>query len=391
MLRDGPGATNIIEAPANAESVTFANPTTSLTVNLGDGNDIIEVRSFDAAWIAPTININGGNDQDEIRIAATPAVATTNVDTNTGDPDRTIIGRNINTGTGISFAQFNTGLGTLDGIAGVINVNDSGGVGQLYVDDSGDTDPDVVTFTSTAITGAAPAAINYDGTGVFRVVQLALSRGVNTVNVNSTAGSGGAVSTTIFGNDGNDVFTINGDALQDNNIFRGDTDNDLFTLNIAANLGAAGAGISSVRIEGNSPSANSVNRDRLTINDNNAAAARQLNYQYLATPGDLDIAPLVAGAGLAGAVNPALALNVRTMETVVFNAAGAANDVDQVTGTTASDILTVALLNTSVPNGTVANASAAVFLNGAPTSAPHPLRLLILGPASPAAAMAPTC
>ena len=367
VLRDGPGATNIIEAPLNAESVSFANPTTSLTVNLGAGDDIIEVRSFDAAWVAPTININGEGDQDEIRIAATPAVATTNVNTQNGTPnDRTVIGRNINTGNGIAFAQFNTGLGTLDGIAGAINVNDSGGVGQLFVDDSGDAGADVVTFTSTTITGAAPAVITYDGTGDLEIVQLALGTSTDTITVSSTAGNGGQVATTIFGNGGNDVFAINGDGLQDFNNFQGGLGNDLFTLNIAADLGAAGGGISSLQIEGNDPAANSVNRDRLTINDNNAAALRQLNYQYLATPGDLDILPSVAGAGLAGAVNATLPLNVRTMETVVFNAAGAANDVDQVTGTTGNDILTVALLNTSVPNGTVANASALVFLNGAP-------------------------
>ena len=119
-------------------------------------------------------------------------------------------------------------------------------------------------------------------------VQLALGTSGDTVNVNSTAGSAGSVTTTIFGNGGGDAFTINGDALQDHNVFRGDAGNDLFTLNIAANIGAAGAGVSSLTIEGNSPSADSVNRDRLTINDN-SGAARQLNYQYLATPGDLNI------------------------------------------------------------------------------------------------------
>ena len=157
VLRDGPGALNIIEAPANAESVSFANPTGSLTVNLGSGNDIMEVRSFDPGWVAPVININGDDDEDEIRIAATPAVATLNVNSNNGTPtDRTIIGRNINTGNAISFAEFNTGLGTLDGIAGAIAVDDSGGIGQLFVDDSGDPNADVVTFTSTTITAAAP-------------------------------------------------------------------------------------------------------------------------------------------------------------------------------------------------------------------------------------------
>jgi hypothetical protein len=370
VLRDAPGVgLNVIEAPANAESVTFANPTASLTVNLGSGNDTIDVRSFDPGWVAPTININGGDDQDEIRIGATPAGTTTNVDTQSGNPDRTIIGRNINTGNAISFAQYNTGLGTLDAIAGAINVNDTGGVGQLFVDDSGDAGADVVAFTSTTITGAAPAVIGYNGAGNLTTVQLALGTGGDTVNVASTAGNAGNVTTTIFGNGGDDSFVIAGDGLQDNNVFRGDGGQDSFALNIAANLGAGGAGITSLQIEGNAPAGDTVNRDRITINDNNAAAARTLNYHYVSntkTAGDMDIEPIVPGSGLAGAVNASLALLVRTMETIVFNAAGAANDLVRVTGTTATDVLTAALLPTNAGVGTVANSSALVFLDGAP-------------------------
>ena len=67
-----------------------------------------------------------------------------------------------------------------------INVDDSGGVGQLFVDDSGDAGADVVAFTSTTISGAAPAVIGYNGTGNLRTVQLALGTGGDTVKISGT-------------------------------------------------------------------------------------------------------------------------------------------------------------------------------------------------------------
>ena len=105
------------------------------------------------------------------------------------------------------------------------------------------------------------------------------------------------------------------------------------------------------------------NRDRLTINDNNAAFARNLNWDYLDTAGDLNILANVANAGLAGPVNPLMPVNVRSMETVIFNSTGI-NDVERVTGTTANDRLTVGLLNN--------NSSATVFLGGTPYLAAPP-------------------
>ena len=88
----------------------------------------MELHALDPGWTAATINLNGNGGLDEIRVAATPAVATTNVDTGAGVPDRTVIGAVVgSSGTdATNFAQFNTGVSTLDFIVGPVNVDDGG-------------------------------------------------------------------------------------------------------------------------------------------------------------------------------------------------------------------------------------------------------------------------
>src|SRR5947208_1516181 len=81
-------------------------------------------------WSAPTINISSNSGIDEIDILAVPGVTTLNTDTNNGVPDHTVIGSTL--------ATFNAGVGTLANILGTVNINDSGGVGDLHIDDSGD-------------------------------------------------------------------------------------------------------------------------------------------------------------------------------------------------------------------------------------------------------------
>lgn len=172
--------------------------------------------------------------------------------------------------------------------------------------------------------------------------------------------------TTLDTREGNDVVTISGDNLSAANLFRGlgtpsvADGNDFFTLNIGAHLGStAFAPLTSVQIEGNQQNAGVDGRDRVLINDNNAGFARNLNYHYLtAGSGDIDI-EAVGGAGLAGPVVPALALQIRTMESVSF-ASGATNDTVRVTGIAANDdILTV------VPF-TQGSGSALVYRGGTP-------------------------
>ncbi|WP_237607275.1 CHRD domain-containing protein [Roseimaritima sediminicola] len=335
------------------EYTSFTNPTTSLTVNGNTSADTISMINLDAGWTAPTINLNGDSSADEIRVAATPAGTTTNVDTESGVPlDLLIVGAIVGSGgnTATAFAQFNTGVSTLDFILGDINVDDAGTVGELYVDDSGDTDADVVTFTNAEIIGAAPATIGYDTNGDVNIIQLALGTGSDTIDVQGTGAdefSGGR--TTIFGNSGEEVFTIDGDGLSGRNTFQGNQGNDSFELNITTELGSAAASyspLSNLMIEGNAPGLDSENRDRLTINDD-SAAARSFTYDYLGSAGDLDLRDGFS-----------IPVGVRTMETLVFNSLGPDNDLVTIEGTSADDDLTVALRDS--------DRAALVFLGGSP-------------------------
>src|SRR5207248_1536205 len=98
--------------------------------------------------------------------------------------------------------------------------------------------------------------------------------------------------------------------------------NDQFTLNITEDIGGGAAfPVQSVQIQGNNgpggaPS-DSENRDRVTVNDDNPGG-RVLNYQYLATQGDLDIEAGASGLGLFGG-NGDFPLQIRSTETLVFN------------------------------------------------------------------------
>ena len=386
----------------SSETVDFTTPTATLTVNMdngGTGNDTLAIGAFDSASVistsvtvnggtgtdvitsnitgpsglVPAINLNGGDDADEIRVWAMPAqgglaaLINTNVNTGNGAPgDRTIIGANA------TFANFNTGVGTLAAILGNVNVADSGTVGEVYIDDSADVIARTFTFAATAAvpvfggpglnlsSALLPGIIS--ATDDMTVYQFAAGTGNDTLNINNSLdgfAAANTVASSFFGNAGNDTFTIAGDGLADNNTISGGNDNDAFNLNITTNIGASTNGINSLTLQGDAglggAASSSINRDRITINDN-SAASRSLNYHYIATSaGDLNIEPTAAGSGLFGAAN--LNLQIRTMETVVFNAASN-NDAVRVTGTTSDDVLTVALRNN--------NTSAIVFRDGSP-------------------------
>ncbi|MFM9960443.1 MAG: beta-propeller fold lactonase family protein, partial [Planctomycetaceae bacterium] len=62
-LTDASGANMTIDSDVGGESVTFANPTASLTINAGSGDDIITIVSVDAAYnVDLTINGDAGSD-----------------------------------------------------------------------------------------------------------------------------------------------------------------------------------------------------------------------------------------------------------------------------------------------------------------------------------------
>ncbi len=231
----------ILQAPLTACPVNFRIPATSLTINLGDGNDIMEVRSFDAVWAAPDIYIDGRNGYDQIRVGATPAGTKTHIDLSNGIPDKAILGRVVDSPVNatIGLSDFNTGMGTLDYILGAIDVRDTGGIGELYLDDSANETGKTVTITESAVTGAAVATITYRVDEIMEL-QLALGAGNDEVTVESTSAPSGpsfGIGTIIHSRAGNNVFTIHGDKLSGYNSFNGGTGTNQFIINIQTQLG----------------------------------------------------------------------------------------------------------------------------------------------------------
>lgn len=301
-----------------------------------------------------------------------------------GGSDQYTIG---NTAVGYS----TPGTGSLDAILGHVTIladyHNAAGQDALNVDDSG-TDSlaspgfaylqnigtqnvqllnnywDALTFEATQLGGFAPAPIDYAHLDIdyttsggnplanrLEAFHVRASRGAEDIYVFDTTATD---QTTLDARAGNDYVWLWGDHLSGNNLFQGFDGNDEFVLQINADIGSASVfPVASVQIEGNSVGGDSENRDRLSVADW-SGAARTLTYGYLdSLAGDVDI----AGFPNVGAVQ------VRTMETVIYFDNGENNDTITVRGTTFDEDLTVALR----PN----NTSAQVFLNGDPyTAAP---------------------
>src|SRR5207249_3584846 len=135
-------------------------------------------------------------------------------------------------------------------------LTDGAGIGQVYIDDSGDATGRHFTHSTLAAvphfggagfqvtSNISGTLINYTRFGI-STFQLAAGTGNDTIDVLATSGyvnGFGAVTTsTFFGDAGNDTFNITGDGLAGDNDFQGNGGNDTFNLNIAASIGASNA------------------------------------------------------------------------------------------------------------------------------------------------------
>ena len=287
------------------------------------------------------------------------------------------------------------GAGTMASIQGPISIVDLPSFFDLNFHDENDTTARTWTLNNddgldTASVAVSPGGI---GTTTYRPGDLDSASGLtinggsggNTFDVNGTTSF---APTAINGGGGDDTFNIDAAALGGTNLFSGGVGDDTFNLNIdpGESIGSETASITGVTIDGGDPSGNSVNRDRLNVNDN-SGFARDLNYHYQSsTSGDLNIEANSAGNGLFGAAGGGfIPLVVTTMETLVFNNPDY-NDSVGVTGVANSDdLITVALLPTlpaspSLPVGTQANGSALVFLGGTPYLNAPPIEFTNINP-----------
>jgi len=153
VLRDVEALTglNLKDKSGNATKIIFTGlDENSVNINLGAGNDVIQVEST-------------------LQGAVT----------------------NLNTGGGDDVITLSSAGGSLDDILGNLNIDAGSGVNVLNVDDSADpdADPDVV-ITDSSISGLAPALITYTATGGTFESQFDPATGAFSDGITISAGTG---------------------------------------------------------------------------------------------------------------------------------------------------------------------------------------------------------
>lgn len=133
------------------------------------------------------VQLNAGFGNDTVNVLATDTFAPVSIQGTDG------------------FDQVNIGnAGSVQGILGTLTIANTVYFTNLLIDDSADATGRTAAYTSTGVSGVAPAAINWTVTDINGVV-LNMGTGNDTVNVAST---GGIQSLTIQGTDGNDNVNV---------------------------------------------------------------------------------------------------------------------------------------------------------------------------------------
>lgn len=244
---------NQIDSTAG-EIVTFLNPTNSLTISTGSGQDIVNLDALDSLSAFPTLNVNGGDEVDDIRLRSL----------------NTAITATINGGAGSDVITIGSSTGLLDPILGTVNVNgDDQDIAagttdsvtalattvtvnvttgdQLIIDDSGQVAGDTYDLASTTVQRTGLPVIHYATT---ESLQLLTGAGGDTVNIVGTAAVGDA---GVNSGDGDDVIDVV--STGDGSILTIDTgaDQDSVTVNMTGTASltrvTTGDGLDDLRVD----------------------------------------------------------------------------------------------------------------------------------------------
>jgi hypothetical protein len=216
------------------ESLTFANPTTSLTVNAGDGNDVITLQAVDSGFGA-TISINGEGDNDTITVEAAPAATA------------------VNGGAGDDAMTVNFGS-----LAGVVTVAGGPDTDSLLVNGTAGADTIVVTAAAVTRDATPDETVNYSG---IEAVTVKGGAGNDAFTVESSAPG----TLTMDGQGGSDSYAVNLGSLAgavavtdtgpvpppdiDTLLINGTPGDDTIILTDSGVTGGGGAGLSFSGIE----------------------------------------------------------------------------------------------------------------------------------------------
>ena len=190
-----------------SQSVTFSNPTDSLTISAGAGNDIVTVTSVDAALTA-ALTISGDADTDAINLNAALSLGS---GTSTGTVS--VLGESINVTAAINTTAVATGSIWLNGTLVSIgaNLSTDGGVVALI----GTTAVQFIastTIDTESGNNSNAGAVSFAGSG--QVQPDGVQGRDVTINTTTTfaGGIGGAVTLVTFGQNVTAINDINIDS-----------------------------------------------------------------------------------------------------------------------------------------------------------------------------------
>ena len=191
-----PGASSAIvnlDSTASSTGHTYNVPEAS-----GSGTVTVGSLTYnDTSSSHKTLNIITGTGADTVNVKSTFGPDTVNVEGNSG-------GDTVNVGN----------AGSVQAIAGPLNINNSGSFSIINLDDSADASARTATYTSTGITGLAPAPIGWASSDTSNI-SVKLGTAADTLNLQSVYNAIGSL--TIDGTNGLDTINI-GDATGVQNI-----------------------------------------------------------------------------------------------------------------------------------------------------------------------------
>ena len=163
------------------------NGIATLTINLGQGGDILTIASTNGAT---TTNVNAGTGNDTLYVNSTSGP--TNVTTGSGT-DFVVVGS----------TDPNPGA-VLDNIQGALSITGAGAATTLSLDDTGSTLAKTGTLTATTITGLAmgPSGVTYHAIGT---VNVDLGSGANNFTIGATNSS---TTTNVNGGSAPETFYV---------------------------------------------------------------------------------------------------------------------------------------------------------------------------------------
>ena len=196
LLDDGVGGNNMSEVTSSlAESVTFTDPTVSLTLNAnaGLGPNTVFLQAVDTSFNASVI-LNASNQGDTINVQNTLATEPLTINGGAGDDI-------------INIGSAGNSLGTILGAVAVHgNGQTTGDI--LNLNDQGDGASHTYTITSTTLARSGAATITYD---TVEVISVRGSTNADTLNVLTTAAG---VTTNFVGGAGSIVNVDNAGTVQ---------------------------------------------------------------------------------------------------------------------------------------------------------------------------------